>query len=131
MSQYQHLFDKLNGFFDTLYESGCLLESEEEEMNELNDDIIHLIKSQEETVGRLENELAAARGTGCLNTRCSHNLGGTKCALSVILDNQGVCSNQNKEKQPYEECDTCLFDFRYCESRAGGRLCEDWEEGRE
>jgi hypothetical protein len=55
-SKYQYLIDKLNGFFDTLYESGCLLEDEEEEMNELNDDIVHLILNQERRINELESK---------------------------------------------------------------------------
>ncbi len=55
-SKHQHLIDKLNGFFDILYESGCLLEDEEEELNELNDDIVNLILSQEKRIDELEKE---------------------------------------------------------------------------
>lgn len=56
-SKHQHLIDKLNGFLDTLYESGCLLEDEEEDLNELNEDIVHLILSQEKEIEELTAQI--------------------------------------------------------------------------
>jgi hypothetical protein len=55
-SKHQHLIDKLNGYLDTLYESGCLLEDEEEGLNKLNDDIVNLILSQEKRIAELEEK---------------------------------------------------------------------------
>jgi hypothetical protein len=58
-SKYEWMFDKLNGYLDMLYESGCLSEDEEEEMNSLNDDII-------QTIRELEQKMEVK----CNNTRC-------------------------------------------------------------
>lgn len=124
MSKYEWMFDKLNGYLDMLYGSGSLSEDEEEEMNELNDDIIQLIRNQEARIEQLEKEVAAARFKGAeeLAAKALEIIGPQVRNLLEDYKNQDG-------KAPYEECANCAFDHRYCDGVAGRKFCVDFEEG--
>ena len=128
ISKYEWMFDKLNGYLDMLYESGCLSNDEEEDMNELNDDIVHLIRSQEERIQQLEEGIAAARREGANELAAKAlKVYGEWIGPQVreLLENY---KNQD-DRAPYEECANCAFDYRYCEGVAGKKFCLDFEEG--
>lgn len=130
MSKYEWMFDKLNGYLDMLYGSGSLSEDEEEEMNELNDDIIHLIRSQEVRIEQLEKEVAAARIKGAEELAAKAlEIYGAWIGPQVrkLLEDY---KNQS-DKALYEECANCAFDHRHCDGVAGRKFCVDFEEGEE
>ena len=57
MSICETLMDNLSGYFDCLYESGCLSDEEKEEMNQLENDITGYIHKLEEENIRLRQQL--------------------------------------------------------------------------
>ena len=57
MSICETLMDNLSGYFDCLYESGCLSNKEQEEMNQLEDDITSYIHKLEDENNRLRQQL--------------------------------------------------------------------------
>ena len=128
-SKYEWMFNKLNGYFDMLFDSGFLSDDEEEEMNELNDDINHLIRNQEARIQQLEEEIAAAR------------LKGAEELAAMALDRYGMWvdfqirklladyKNQGTKEAPYEECANCAFDPQHCDGVVGKRFCVEFEEG--
>lgn len=119
-SKYEWMFDKLNGYLDMLYESGCLSKDEEEEMNSLNDDII-------QTIRELEQKMEVK----CNNTRCDYHCGGRCTASGITLNAQGVCLFQINSKLPYEECVNCAYDHLHCDGVIGRKFCAEFEEGEE
>ena len=57
MSRCETLMDRLSGYLDCLYESGCLSNKEEEEMNQLEDDIADYIHKLEDENNALRNKI--------------------------------------------------------------------------
>lgn len=57
MSISETLMDRLSGYFDFLYASGCLSDEEKEKMNQLEDDITNYIHKLEDENNTLRNKI--------------------------------------------------------------------------
>ena len=119
-SKYEWVFNKLNGYLDMLYESGCLFE---EEISNLNDDIIQIIRELEQKKESVEVK--------CNNTKCIYHRGGRCTASGITLNPQGVYLFQDNQYPPYEECANCIYDHFHCDGVLGREFCAEFEKEEE